>query len=528
MTLVKRVLAFAIKKNFIYLISAFFVLLGCLLLMNGEAMATGSVFGKTVLLLGVIQLYELLLALVGYSVYKRMGVDHDGLMLALISILLLFDPTFFNNRIYMCADSIALGFMVNLALFFLAFLKIWVLVDQTKIPFTSRFTKTMIGTAAYIYLVPTFMHTCPAAYRPLLHFLLLAAVPLVPIALSRPRHEGKCSDRPWSSLHYRFEKYAFFLPMCILPLHLFELGMIYNLSSNISFVPWLLFAMGALAMKMGGEFFRSSWIHYTLVWFACAAASYLTGTTGYLILGEALTPLRLVLAAGSLYMLFTWSHTSEENCLWHASVFSVLASAGGTSTSIYHSIINLNPICIFVLFLHFLTRSILEDEGRNHLGTALTGSLFVSRVAPLAEAMSIYLFVQLFGAICLYMLHRGDEYSKALCSGLSILLVGMTGYYVLFGVGPAVLFTIILHTQIVACHILWLNQGVTWARASALIGSCRFHAYPLLVGQGSVALNILEKYSGFISIGMAFALLLLGFYVSVNKERILATIETSE
>ena len=529
MSLVKRVLAFAIKKNFIYLISAFFILLGCLLLMNGPAMATGSVFGKTVLLLGVIQLYELLLALVGYSVYKRMGIDHDGLMLALISILLLFDPTFFNNRVYMCAESLSIGFAVNLLLFCLALFKVWVLVEHTKIPFTSRFAKTLIGTAAYIYLVPTVMHSCPEAYRPLLHFLLLAAVPLVPIALSRPRYEGKCSDRPWSNLHYRFEKYAFFLPLCILPLHLFELGMIYNLSSNISFVPWLLFAIGAVAMKMGGDFFRSSWIHVSLVWSACAFASHMSGTSSYLILGEALTPLRIILVTGALYMLFSWSHTSEESCLWHASLLSVLVSAGGTTSSIVHSITHLEPLFVFVLFLQFLTRSLLEDEAANHFGSALTGSLFICRLAPLTTAMSAYLFIQLFGSICLYVFHREEEdIAKTISSVLCFFLVGVTSYYSLNGLGPSWLLTTILHLQIVACHLLWLGQGVTWARATAVCGSCRFYAYPFISGQGSFMVGLLEQYSGFLSIGLAFALLLVGFYVSVNKERILATIDASE
>jgi len=533
MTLFKRVLRTAIDYNVIYLLSALFVLLGCLQLMNGPSMATGSVLGKTVMLLAVLQAYELVLLLVGYSVYKRQGNDHDGLMLAVIMLLLLFDPTFFNNRLYTCADSVVGGLLANLVVLGLAAFKLHVIVRHTCIPFTERFAATLLGAAGFVFLSPALFHAAPAEQRPFLLFLLCAVVPLVPLCLTRPRgeDEGTCPDRPWSSLHHRFEKYAFFIPSLLIPLHLYELGQIYDQPFLPAVLPWALLALGAGLMKLGGEFGQASWVHVVLVTAAVATAGLTSAPcapAGFL--ADAMTPLRCMLLAGGLYLVLAWAVSDDEDCLWYASAFSVLMTAGGTPSTIWTNLTDLHAGWIFILLLNLLARSVLRGTFGDHLATGMTGALFVCRVVPMTPVMSLHAFVQLAGLSLLLASHllQNDDLSYGLGLTVSLTMVGMSAVYALDGLGYGPLVAVVLHGQIVTALYLWRRHRAAWAAPAGVLGCLRFHLYPTVAGQGGAVSSTLWAWSGHLSLVAAFGFLLLGYYVSINKERLLADLDTVE
>jgi len=128
--LLKQCLRFTVQKNFLYLISALLVLIGSFQFMVDAGNAGFEEFTSTVALLSVLQLYEILLAGVGYAVYKKLKISHDGLMLTLISLILIFDPTFFNSRLYTCASSIWAGLAVNITLLFLALGKFYFFIQS--------------------------------------------------------------------------------------------------------------------------------------------------------------------------------------------------------------------------------------------------------------------------------------------------------------------------------------------------------------------------------------------------------------
>ena len=492
MSMLKRCLKFTVEKNFLYLVSALLVLIGSFQFMVDADSAGLSEFSSTILLIVILQVYEVLLAGVCYSVYRKLAIEHDGLMLAIISLLMIFDPTFFNNRLYMCAPSIWQGLAANVLLLGLALGKLYVLIHQTKVPLSKRYERVLQFIMAAIYCGPFLFHYSAPLTKVSLLSILFMTIPLIPFMLPRPRPSKAKGTK--ENLHFRFERYLFFLASFIIPLHLYELSIIYDLpwsmgihnhsyysSSALTVLPWsatlfapLLVTFGIVLMKttripgLNGEFHK---------WLAIASlgvASFSRLNFANLFSGSPLfTPFTLQLVTVALYMIITWSVTGKEHHLWHAQL-AIIALFGGTSiNAIALSIVELNPLMLTVFVLNIGLWSLFRGTAEDHRNSMAAGTILLGR--------GIYSF-------------HGFTFIYNVCDSV---------------------FTVIGHC-------------LEWILSSVIRGIS--HICRCISSILETIFNGAGGHKGTISLTGAFILLLGGFYVSMNKEALMTNMsnETDE
>ena len=398
MKIIKKMLKYTVEKNFLYLISALLVLIGSFQFMVDADSAGYEEFTATVLLLGILQVYELVLAGVGYSVYKRLNLAHDGLMLSLISLILVFDPTFFNNRLYLCAGSIWQGLGVNLILLSLALGKFYFFIHYTKIPLSKRFEKSIQAILVAIYFLPFFFHYATLENKVVMISLAIALIPLCPIILPRPKKNKAITNEP--TLHYRFERYLFFLCSLILPLHLFEVASIYDLpwghvvkygrltsSNGLNTLPWsvtffapLLIPAGIIAMKSIRNIGSEPMFHKSLGWFSLLAATF-SGlnfcTHGTFV--SFITPISVHLVTLALYMILTWSVTGDEESIWHGQLALIILAAGTTVSTISTSVREMNTFVLIMIFANLGLWSLFRGKKEDHRNSALALTALIGK-----------------------------------------------------------------------------------------------------------------------------------------------------
>src|SRR6476620_3676533 len=90
-------LRFLVHHNPFYLLSALCMIAGCFAL-NSALQTRSGELSKLLLLMGTLQLYELLLVGLGLYLIVKHRLDRDGRTLLLLDAVFLVDLTFLNNE----------------------------------------------------------------------------------------------------------------------------------------------------------------------------------------------------------------------------------------------------------------------------------------------------------------------------------------------------------------------------------------------------------------------------------------------
>src|SRR5258705_734000 len=125
------VVRFLFRTNPFYLLSAVCMLGGCLALTNSLSW-TSIGLGRLLALIATLNLYEVLLLVLGLYLLRRRGVVRDGLMLLFLEALFLVDAAFLNVEVF--AIDLHVGLIVNAIIFVLAVVKLLAVFRVMRLP----------------------------------------------------------------------------------------------------------------------------------------------------------------------------------------------------------------------------------------------------------------------------------------------------------------------------------------------------------------------------------------------------------
>ena len=148
----KNWLLFIIDHNPCYLLSGLFMLIGCWLL-NFALYTNAGDIRKLILLLLVVNVYELLLITLGLVLIKRFIFRNDGRILLGLEALFLIDITFTSG--VLSTIDLHVGLLINLAVLVLAALKVFLILRGLNLSHWPRMVVFIIAQIAAILLIPT-------------------------------------------------------------------------------------------------------------------------------------------------------------------------------------------------------------------------------------------------------------------------------------------------------------------------------------------------------------------------------------
>ena len=125
------VVRFLFRTNPFYLLSAVCMLGGCLALTNSLSW-TSIGMGRLLALIATLNLYEVLLLVLGLYLLARRGIVRDGLMLLFLEALFLVDAAFLNGEVF--AIDAYVGLIANSIILVLALLKLWLVFYALGMP----------------------------------------------------------------------------------------------------------------------------------------------------------------------------------------------------------------------------------------------------------------------------------------------------------------------------------------------------------------------------------------------------------
>lgn len=144
-------LTFLVHQNPFYLLSALSMLAGCYALNTGLAARTGDL-GKLLALVGVLNVYELMLIALGVYLIRRRGIIRDGRTLLLLEAPFLVDLAFLNAEVG--SVSVRIGCMLNLLVLALALAKTAFVLHALWGHMPMRLFRSIGAQLAVLFLMP--------------------------------------------------------------------------------------------------------------------------------------------------------------------------------------------------------------------------------------------------------------------------------------------------------------------------------------------------------------------------------------
>jgi hypothetical protein len=341
-------LLFIIDHNPCYLLSGACMLIGCRLLISVLHTPAGDV-KKLLLLLGIINLYELLLVILGLVLIKRIAFKRDGRILLALQALFLVDITFTSGII--STIDLGSGIFINAALLILAAFKVSFILHNLKLPRAGRISFFITLQIALLLAIPL-IYKWIAGNRngnltPLVVYAtwwLAALLPMLGLLLhrlpTRPRLlEPHGIERAMGILFIT-------LPFISLLVHLYSAAWVYDIDFVSAFAAPVLLGLALAANLLEGPRLQR-YLIARLQLFSIAGAIWLSTDFPRQLLfyvndGKiALTPLRLILIASALIFIYLiWRHDNLFY-LWTALLCLTAAALGPTTSLIWHNLISL-------------------------------------------------------------------------------------------------------------------------------------------------------------------------------------------
>jgi hypothetical protein len=239
--------SFLFHRNPFYLLSALCMIAGCYLLNSGLALHTGEL-PRLLLLIGTLDVYEMLLIALGLYLIHNRGVIRDGTTLLLLEAPFLVDLAFLNAEIAQIPGPI--GLWLNVLMFGLALLKVTIILRVL-------FGRLPIRPFAVIAFELTFLFALPTVFKAIAHngalsdgqfysaWFLVALVPVIYELQSRllgdyPSDANDSGD----AMHRIFIRRLYVgLPFLSLVAHVGMLHWVYNVTFHRADAAWLLMGL---------------------------------------------------------------------------------------------------------------------------------------------------------------------------------------------------------------------------------------------------------------------------------------------
>jgi hypothetical protein len=221
-----------IEANYLYVISACFMMMGCFLLMR-SSLIDGTEFIKTLKTLLILQGYELLVIATAILIVRKLKFLGDAFTLLIIELALLLDPTFFANSFITMNSPESLA--VNIVCCILVPIKLYILLKALDIKISRSAFAAFCFSALILYVVEGRLYFIEDQFGLYGFYYLLWWTPLIfclimpsieKIASSNQDNEKYITERQQEWL----PRFFLFMPLIILFLHFIESSWVYNIS----------------------------------------------------------------------------------------------------------------------------------------------------------------------------------------------------------------------------------------------------------------------------------------------------------
>jgi len=337
-------LRFIIDHNPCYLLSGACMLLGCWLLNFALYTRAGDIHNLLLLLL-VINLYEMLLITLGLFLIKRVAFKRDGRILLSLQALFLVDVTFTSGMI--STIDLHIGLLINLAVLILAALKVSVILHNLRLPGAGRMSVFIMLEILVLLAIPTIYkwialprHGHIPALAVYATWWLAGLLPMIGLLMHRLPSRRLLAP---PGIEHAMGIVFIILPFASLLVHLYSAAWVYSIDFTRAFVAPVLLGL-ALAVNFLES---SSFQRYRVARWQCLCI----GTAIFFSLrfpstllfwvpryDVVLSPLRLTLLVAALLLIyFIWRHDSI-GFLWTALLCFAAALLGPTTAIIWQNL----------------------------------------------------------------------------------------------------------------------------------------------------------------------------------------------
>ena len=386
-TVSSRVTDFCINNSVLYYVSCCLLLLGAYSMMRSPWLP-GSFLVKYCEIYGIFLLYVVLLTGLCCLVLRRLSMAEDGLVIAGLVLLLVLDPTFFNNVFY--TYSLGAGLAVNSFCFGLSVI-LCALLKAGGIPWSRTSAIQTVLVAGFVYYYPTGLNSLSLeAMRPG-YFYLLSWMPLLVIVLCEritqgqsPHEAGEICDPTIipQRLERRFRVARVLILFYVVIAHLIEASYTYSLGIHAEQLAATFLAAGFLSFKLQPNLDRKGrcfvWICALLAaWCSCAATEH---SIIQLRWGVVLSPFNYGFAAIGLFLLHFWKTYRNRPWAIVAVICLALAVSGLSLSEAISNIGDLHFVPVAFLAVVFTIASMLQ---RHWVFPTLAGGCFMILILSL-------------------------------------------------------------------------------------------------------------------------------------------------
>jgi hypothetical protein len=330
----KNWLLFIIDHNPCYLLSGLCMLIGCWLL-NFALYTNAGDIRKMLLLLLVVNVYELLLITLGLVLIKRFVFRNDGRILLGLETLFLIDITFTSG--VLSTIDLHIGLLINFTVLILAALKVFLILRGLNLPHWPRMAVFIIAQIAAILLIPTLYKYIALPRNGRITGLnvyftwwITALLPLLALILRRLPSRKLLAP---TGTERHLGLLLLILPFASLVVHLHSSAWVYSINFTPVFMTPLLFGLALFAnlLEPRVQRYLIARLQLFLIAFALYYSIRVPGSLIFSIKsGLDISPLRLTLLATAALFVYFIFHHDNLTYLWTAAICVCAAILGPT------------------------------------------------------------------------------------------------------------------------------------------------------------------------------------------------------
>ena len=508
-----RFINFLMETSILYYVSSCLLLFGAYLMMHSSLLNDNFII-RYIETYGLYWLYEITLAVICILVLRRLKLTDDGLILASLGILILLDPTFFNNVFY--TYNLRIGLIVNSICLVLALALYFLMVFYGGVPVTRKASIAVAATALFVYGYPALLNLGLSEGLKSNYFYLLWWVPFLLLVFT---HDfGISVPITWrlesvgeSSLK-RFMAAQIIIMEYIITSHLIESNIGYRLTFYAVYLTPLLLT-GCMFVYVMKPRFHDQINGRQLVWVGAGLGAILSLGQPEVFVhkifwGLSVTPFRVAMVAILLYFLVFLKLFKFER--YRIAMLCVP----------FLMFLGLRTWPFAYLAVLFLILAIVGRKWPYLLVGGVASIISISTSLPaLTEGLKPFLAMQAVGLwSCFLLLKNKIQKRELIVSIIAIMLLLIAlQYHHIYSLTYYRLHYVALGVLLGAAGYLYKSIGLKIISAAVIATAILWNFRKAIAGMADAVQGAFS--SGIIIIVLAFCALLVGYYLSVLKKR---------